>query len=426
MALATLMSSCALDAPFIDETEAEGKLMTRCLAPTLTNPEGLEVVTKATVPNADDFNVVITRQGNARTASDKGTVEYKYSEMPEVLTLPVGEYKVYAHHGENLPYAWDSPYYYGESTFGIEENKITDDVEPIVAKLHNIRVTIVFHPSLVSAMSADSKVEVNVGEQGVLEFNPSETRSAYFKYVPNSQSLTATFSGTVDGSPVVLSKTYDNAAPGNHYRITFRLHGIDDDAPGTISGGVTVDATLEKTDMNLTVDGEPEEFLTDDWRPNQGGGTQTPDDPTPPSSDKSAPLITSAQPSASGKTPVVLGADKVNEVTDNIYCVLDVHSSADNGIEKFEVVIDSNKLTPEELANVGLAEKLDLVNPGSLEEPLRRLNLPVNVGGMKDVSFDITSFMSLLGVLGEGTHKFILTVGDANGETTATLVLHTN
>ncbi|MDE5795205.1 MAG: DUF4493 domain-containing protein [Muribaculaceae bacterium] len=421
LAAIALLTGCANESPFVDVKTAgqTGSLMTRCLAPKLTNTDGVEVGTRADVPSTDDFKVVITRNGGSAStySSTPGSVEYKYSEMPEVLTLPVGDYKVYAHHGENKPAAWDEPYYYGESTFGIDANKITDDVDPIVAKLANIRVTIVFHPSLISAMSADSKVEVKVGNQGVLTFTPTESRSAYFKYVKNSSTLAATFTGIVDGADVVETKTEDNVAPGNHYRITFRMHGIEDDVPGTVQAAVTVDTTVEKVDMNHTFDGEKEEYFEDDMRPNQGGE----DDPTPV--EPTAPQITSAKPTEAGLIPVNLEA--VNEVTENTYCVLNVVSTAENGIEAFDVIIESEKLNADELSNVGLSDKLDLVNPGSLEEPLTNLGLPVNVGGKKSVSFNITGFMPLLGVLGEGTHNFILTVKDANGETTATLKLHT-
>ncbi|MDE6785997.1 MAG: DUF4493 domain-containing protein, partial [Muribaculaceae bacterium] len=409
LATIALLTGCANESPFVDVKTAgqTGSLMTRCLAPKLTNTDGVEVGTRADVPSTDDFKVVITRNGGSAStySSTPGSVEYKYSEMPEVLTLPVGDYKVYAHHGENKPAAWDEPYYYGESTFGIDANKITDDVDPIVAKLANIRVTIVFHPSLISAMSADSKVEVKVGNQGVLTFTPTESRSAYFKYVKNSSTLAATFTGIVDGADVVETKTEDNVAPGNHYRITFRMHGIEDDVPGTVQAAVTVDTTVEKVDMNHTFDGEKEEYFEDDMRPNQGGE----DDPTPV--EPTAPQITSAKPTEAGLIPVNLEA--VNEVTENTYCVLNVVSTAENGIEAFDVIIESEKLNADELSNVGLSDKLDLVNPGSLEEPLTNLGLPVNVGGKKSVSFNITGFMPLLGVLGEGTHNFILTVKDA-------------
>ncbi|MDE6558838.1 MAG: hypothetical protein K2K29_03010, partial [Muribaculaceae bacterium] len=62
----------------------------------------------------------------------------------------------------------------------------------------------------------------------------------------------------------------------------------------------------------------------------------------------------------------------------------------------------------------------------ALESPLTGLGLPVNVGGKQSVSFDITGFMPMLGILGEGNHEFKLTVTDANGTTVKTLKLHTN
>ncbi|MDE5998376.1 MAG: DUF4493 domain-containing protein, partial [Muribaculaceae bacterium] len=132
-----VLTGCSMEETFQKEApESTGTLKTSCLAPKLGNTEGINISTRAGVPSTDDFNVVISRKTNAREAA-QGSVEYKYGEMPEVLTLPVGEYKVYAHHGENMPAEWDSPYYYGESEFSIDANKITDNVDPIVAKLSN-------------------------------------------------------------------------------------------------------------------------------------------------------------------------------------------------------------------------------------------------------------------------------------------------
>ena len=419
-----LLSGCSMEEPFLNGSETQGMLKTSCLAPTLTNTEGNETKTRADVPTTDDFQVVITRNGSRAPEA-----EYRYADMPEVLTLPVGDYKVYAHHGANKTAAWEEPYYYGESTFAIEENKITDEVDPIVAKLANIRVTIVFHATLASVMSQDSKVEVKVGDTGVMTFTGTETRSAYFRYVNQSQTLAATFSGTVDGDRIIETRTHEDVAPGNHYRITFRMHGIDDDDPGNISGNIIVDTSIEEVNMNQTVDGGGDDpILEDDKRPTQGGG-QDPDpglDPEDPIvTPGSAPQITSAKPEKDSGL-VAVDLDKVNEVTSDIYCVLNVTSSADSGITEFKVKIKSEKLNADELMGVGLSDELDLVNPGALEEPLRNLGLPVKVGGMKNVVFDITGFMPLLGVLGEGDHDFELTVGDSNGTSTATLRLHTN
>lgn len=432
LAAAALLTGCAKEDPFVDPVYdgPTGTLMTRCLAPTLSNPEGIEADTRAAVPSTDDFKVVIARKSVNTYAGTPGSVEYKYSDMPEVLTLPADDYKVYAYHGDNKPAAWDEPYYYGESTFGIEANKITDDVEPIVAKLANIRVTIVFHPSLLSAMNDEGKVEVKVGDEGVMTFTPSESRSAYFRYVNQSQTLAATFTGTVDGSPVVQTKTHDNVAPGNHYRITFRMRGIDDDKPGNIDGNITVDASVEKVDMNHTVDGEPEEILDDDWRPTQGGGEGPgtgPEDPNPPVGG-AKPQIEALSPAADGNYAGfdVIDLSKVNEVTDHLYCAWKVTSEADGGFTEFTVDIKSDTLTPEELEGVGVADHLDLINPGDYDDALKGLGFPTRIAGKTEAEFDITGFLSLMNILGEANHEFKMTVTDANGTSVFYVRLHTN
>ncbi len=418
-----MLTGCANEAPFVEPSSEQitGQLITRSIALKLGNTEGIDISTRAEVPSADDFKVVISRK--TKTRDGGGSVEYKYSEMPEVLTLPVGDYKVYAHHGDNKPSAWDEPYYYGESEFGIDANKITDDVDPIVAKLSNIRVTIVFHPSLLGSMSDDSKVEVRVGNQGVMTFKPTESRSAYFKYVDSSQTLAATFTGIVDGSEVVETHTHDQVAPGNHYRLTFRMHGIDDDKPGTITGTVSVDATVEQIDMNHKIDGEGEEYLNPDERPVQGGQ----DEPTPPVGDKTAPQIEAIASTEEAYADFdIIDLSKVNEVTDHLSCAWKVTSEAEGGFTGFTVDIKSDTLTPEELDGVGVAEHLDLIEPGEFEAALKGLGFPTCIGGLSEAEFDITGFLSLMTILGEANHEFKMTVTDANGTSVFYLRLHTN
>lgn len=430
--VAALLTGCAKEDPFAspEYDGPTGTLMTRCLAPTIGNPDGIEAATRAAVPSTDDFKVVIARKTAASAVSTyaetPGSVEYNYSEMPEVLTLPADDYKAYAYYGDNKPAAWDEPYYYGESEFGIEANKITDDVDPIVAKLANIRVTIVFHPTLLSAMSGnDNKVEVKMGGQGTgMTFVPTETRSAYFKYVDQSQTIAATFSGMVDGAQVVQTKTHDNVKPGNHYRITFKLHGIDDENPGTISTGVTIDASVEKVDMNHTIDGEPEEILDDDWRPTQGGDEPTPPGPGPNDPEKSGPKAEALTP---GEGQVGINLDTDNEITDNLYCAWKVTSEAESGFQEFTVDIISNRLTPETLKSVGLTDHLDLINPGVFKEKLQGLGFPVEIGGQTLAEFSISSqFLGLMKNLGAGNHEFKMTIKDSNGTSIVSLKLHNN
>lgn len=421
LCLLVLGGACSNENPFgADEATETGRVSKKALSVELSNPEGVAVVTRAAVPTQDDFNVDFIKDGETTPY-----VSYLFADMPEVVTLPVGVWKAVARYGNNATHAWEAPYFEGSTTFNVVTDKITEVADPIVARLANVRVSIKFDAALQSKMSPDSKVTVKVGESGTLDFSAADAdRSGYFAYVDNSNTLTATFSGNVEDYPVVESKVFDTVSPGAHYAITFRLHDAGAEDPGSITGGVVVDASVTVEDMNITIDGEEDIILEDDLRPIPGG--TTPVDPVDPN-DNPTPLIVSATPAAGGEyagwSPVNL--DAVNEVRDNLYCGLDITSYATDGITAFTVKIDSDTLTPDELDGVGLAQNLDLVNPGAQEDALAGLGFPVNVGGKKFVQFNITGFLPMLSVLGPGNHNFILTVSDANGTTVKTLKLQT-
>lgn len=424
--VAASLGSCSKEDPFVGEdNEGMGKVLKSALNVEIKNEEGIPALyapaTRAVIPAADDFTVDFIRDGQ-----DTPYSSYKYSEMPEVVDLPVGAFTAVAHYGDNASAAWEAPYFKGETKFIVVADKITDTVEPITASLSNVRVSIVFDSSLKAVMSSDSKVTVKVGEVGSLDFTSADAeRSGYFAFVENSCSLTATFSGNVDGDKVTESKVYDTVQPGSHYRITFKLHGFGEGDPGEINGGVTVDAEVEVVDMNVSLDPD-DTTIVDDMRPVEGtDGPDNPDNPDEPV----APAITSASPEAGSEYasfhPVDLSVR--NDVTDDLYCALKIISTADEGIKSFVVTINSEKLTAEELESFGLSQNLDLVNPDpSYAGALEGLGFPINVGGQKDVVFNITGFLTMLSALGPGDHDFVVTVSDANGTSTATLKLRTN
>lgn len=412
IAVVLLLGACSKEDPFVDPeyTGPTGSLRTSCLTPSLPNPEGTS--TRADLPSTDDFQVEITPEGKRTPVKT-----YRYADMPEILTLPIGDYIVTAHHGENPVAEWSSPYYSGSSKFTIEQDKVTDDVEPIVATLSNIRVTINFGPNLRGSMSADSKVIVKVGDGGVKSFDANEGRSAYFRYINDSMTLTATFEGTVDGDHITESKVYEDVAPGNHYIITFKMQGIVEDDPGTISTVLSVDTTIETVDMHYTAEGEDDQILEDDKRPNQGGdeGPEDPNPPTPPVTDKPRPSAFALEPTGEYADCKKLDLDGVNDGNDNLYCAWKIISEAEGGFQAFTVTIISETLTPGELSGVGLTDELDLINPGEFDEALSGLGFPTNLGGKSEAEFDITEFLSLMRALGEGDTRFELSVSDANG-----------
>lgn len=424
LAVLAMAGACSKDEPF-NKDEEMGMVRKSALTPGLSNPEGVPAIyahTRAAAPTADDFTIDFTPVGETQPY-----VSYVYRDMPEVVSLPVGDYVASAHYGENPSQAWEAPYFKGETSFSIVADKITEVEEPIVAKLSNVRVSIKFDSLLKSRMSSDAVVTVNVGESGSLDFTANDAdRSGYFAYVENSSTLTATFSGLVDGYQVSETKAYDNVVPGSHYSITFRLHDAGEEDPGSISTNVTVDAFVEVSDMNITLDPEEDEILEDDMRPVEGEpeGPQPPVDP-----DKKTPVAASLSPDPNGEfsdRTQLLDFNAVNEVTDKLYCAWKVVSEAEGGFQKFDVQIISDTLTPEELESVDLTDNLNLIDPGQYEEALSGLGFPVRIGGQSEAEFNITGFLTLMAALGEANHEFRLTVTDANGTSVITIKLHTN
>lgn len=355
-----------------------------------------------------DFTVQIFRADNGSETLEK---DWKYSETPEIVTLNVGNYnlKVFSH--EVRPSEWEKPYYYADKTFSIEESRMTQ-IDTLVCTLQNIKVTVSYSEDLKTLMGEDCKVSVTVGE-GALDFMKKESRAGYFRSDEESNLLITTFSGTIDGYEEVNRIQVDNVKAGEWRKIHYDIKRPE---PGSKTGGVTpsvtLDASCEIIDHfgNVTID---EEVIED---PNPiDPGTDPDPDPDPQPTD--APKITSSTIKLG--TPVT--------VTEGLQVSVDITSSDKNGLTGLVVDIESPTLTPDELAGMGLASHLDLVNPGDLKTAIEGLGFPTgsNVLNQSKVTFDISDFMPLLGLLGAGTHNFIIKATDAQGTTTETLILVT-
>lgn len=415
--LAGILGACSKDEPFDKETSgATGQLMTSSIDVSLLNENGPRSMRKhgvrAKAPAVGDFKVEFFKEG-----SDEAVESYLYSAMPEIVTLPVGSYVARASYGTNPDAAFDAPYYQGESEkFEIKEDQITDEVSPIVCKFANVCVTILFDAPLRAAMQGDCKVTVKVGDVGTLDYTLSdEDRPGYFAYVAGSNTLAATFTGTIGGAPVSQTKTYEDVKAGNHYTITFRMHDAGEERPGEVSGGtIQIDSSIVDTeDLNYGIDGGDSE-LEDDMRPQETPDTpDTPDEPsTPDNPDSNAPTVNGRAPLDISKV-ITVTADGQTDCP----VILDIHS--DPGIQEFTVTIDSPTLVPL-LTELGVSNVLNMADSTGNEEFFGGLGLQYNVRGQHDVEFDITGFLPLLP---DGTHKFVLYVKDANGQVSKTVEL---
>lgn len=417
--------ACDTEAPFENgNAQGEGSLHTANLNLSVDIDETIKVRSRS--GNDDllpDFHVYFLNS-NGQSVKD-----YIYKDMPEVVTLPSGKYKVKAVYGQDLAADWNNPYFVGvsEKEFEIKANQITTEIDPVKCRLNNVMVSVVFDQDLLDHITGNPQVEVYVNKESSLVYKKSHSDNKTPGYFGHYEvcTLTAEFKGTVDGVNLNEIKTLTDVEPGYHYRLTFYRHVYTGDTSGKIEGAVFVDATVAINNVSENVTIGEESILTDvtwpteDSENNNGQEGEDPKDPDDkPSTYPDGPQITLDKLST-----VELGDDVTNEITADTKVILDIHSNA--GIETFTVRVESNTLDLEALgAKDGV---LDMIEPGDMLETLHQLELlPEGVDSLKgynDVKFDISGFMELLILLGEDNHKFIITVGDADGEDTVYLNL---
>lgn len=431
-AVAMLASACSKEDPFKWQTSnEEGQILKSALAVDMKVDETVRknIRTRAEV-NLDDFNIVFTKAGQSNPAA-----KYKYSEMPDVVTLPAGDYTVTATYGENRIAEWESPYFLGQSEeFTINPYEITSYVAPIECRLENVKVTIDFDAALKAKMDDEAYVEVKVGSSSTLKYTAAEAESqkaGYFMHTAET-TLVATFNGKIDGVQTVETKSMQNIDKGNHYKITFRLHSHDNDPTGDADANVNVDASVSIINIERNVEVGDEPLYDDEWRPieepedpNPGGGDEPSAGWTGPTANAEAPMSLPDVSTWEAKDGVVtVSCSQTVEDPETAHVVLNIASSV--GFTEFYADIKSPTLNASELGTVGLSDHLDLVKDdadlwGTLGPD--GLGLPVDLGGKKTAKFDISKFMVPLSILGHGTHTFEIHAKDANGELVINLVL---
>ncbi len=381
-------------------TDKDGKVSLTSMGVEVSNAE--EVVSRLAV-DLSDYIVTIYNAQNSVSG------EWKYSEMPEVVTLPVGDYKITVKSHKVEKSAWEKPYFLGSKTFSIQDSKITD-IGIIKCVLSNIKVSIKYDESIAPYLGDDVKVIVVANDQGSLTYTKDETRAGYFEAIEGSSTLVATLTGTVNGYYETVVNTYTDVEAGQHRIITYKLKGpnpVTPDETGTINPGegLNVDTEVIVEDLNNDV------TVGEDVIPGERPGKEDPKDPTDPTDP--------VDPPTPGKDPITftsetLSFEEVNTPAEGVNYIVNIHSEA--GLAHLIVEIISNDLTDEMLQGVGLAAQFDLAYPGNLEEALKdSFHFPVgnDVIGQNDVVFDITQFVPLLNIY-QGTHKFKLTATDAN------------
>ena len=318
-------------------------------------------------------------------AADGGKLqEWKYAEMPEIFTLKTGTYKLVAHAPEVTDAAFDTPYCASaEESFEIRQDEITE-IGEVKCTLHNVKVTVKYEDKLMALLGDNVKVTVKVGEEK-LEYTKDETKSGFFHGKAENNVVDVVFQGSVEGEPVSITRSYAEIALGTELIVTYKykesVTGIDPGTGGSFHApGISVDEKLIAVNETGAVLPEEDEIL--DF----------------------------GKPAIEGD-----GFDLSQPVT-NLNQKVVVNLMAPDGIAHVKVEIASENETFAGVIQEMFGGPFDLADPGTLEETLKGLKLPVSeqVINQQLVKFDVTEFMPLLKGEFAGIHRFIIEVVDNN------------
>ena len=259
-AAAAVVSGCDKENPFVFN---DGEGAVDCASMTVD----YSTLTRAGEVDVKDFTVYFID-----TATGAEVKNYRYAELPPIVSLPVGNYKIVADYGENPEADWEKPYYKGETgEFAVSASDVTKFDGNVSCSLSNIRVVVNIDNLCLNAVG-DAKVEVKVGNSGtVLNYDSATNgKAGYFKYVEGSSSITAVLSGTLNGEPISETVAFNDAAGGKSYTVNFTANTPENNDPGEIGGDgmLTIDSsiTVAESGTNVEVDKPYDDILEDDMR----------------------------------------------------------------------------------------------------------------------------------------------------------------
>ncbi|MDE5628095.1 MAG: DUF4493 domain-containing protein [Muribaculaceae bacterium] len=357
---------------------------------------------------------------------------WTYSQMPEVVSLAAGEYRLEVESHKVQKAEWEAPYYLGSKNFSITAGKISN-IGEVECYFSSIKVTILYTDELRAMLGDDVTVTVIANDEGRLEYTPSETRKGYFEAVEGSNTMAVHFAGTVGGVYTTGEKVFTDVEAAQHHIITFKTK----DAPkppqqtGQIdpSEGITIDMDVIREDVDGNIEIEEDVISNDPQRPwgPEEPETPGPDQPGPdqPGPDQPGELI-SFKPSESSTNLKLDVPIEVAQFSSDFGDAI-VNITAEKGFASIHVKIKSSDPNFEMAAADFVPLDFDLADPpADKADTIAGFGLPIrdDVVGQTSAKFDITKFISLLAGF-KGTHTFTVTVTDAEGNTAdMTLIFH--
>lgn len=341
--------------------------------------------------------------------------QYTYSEMPEIISLPVGTYTVVASSAEAATNGFDVPFYTGSTEqFTIKENELTE-VSALTCRLANVMISVEYDEELRKLMGEDVVTTVKIGDNS-LDIPSSETRKAYLIAPASAGSMDITLKGTIDGESVTEVKRVDNVQAGQYNIIKYVLNSVDDGTNSNVGGNlniaINIDSSMTSSDETVGVN-PGEEPGIDDF-PTDGG-----EEPGDGDGDGEGGITSDISITGKNLGGSPFDIDQTQTITGATTLIVGIEAPA--GIQNLKVKITSAGNDDFNGIGEGLGE-FDLAHSDSMNENAQAmipvLGLPIDdaVLNQTNLDFNISKFTSMLAGF-KGTHTFKITVTDNQGKT---------
>ena len=178
-------SSCDSDRVLADGI---GKLRLSLSADTTSLNKGINNSTKAAV--SDEFEKFLTTADyKIRIVQQSDTVQSydRFDEMPSEIELKEGAYTLIASKGDNLPSAFENPYFEGSTDFTVKAGMSTPI--DVICTLGNARITVDYTEDFKEAYSDYTVLLSSAFTSGSLEIKKDETRPAYMQVAKEGSEL---------------------------------------------------------------------------------------------------------------------------------------------------------------------------------------------------------------------------------------------
>ena len=178
-------SSCDSD---LVPADGIGKLRLSLSADTTSLNKGINNSTKAAV--SDEFEKFLTTADyKIRIVQQSDTVQSydRFDEMPSEIELKEGAYTLIASKGDNLPSAFENPYFEGSTDFTVKADMSTPI--DVTWTLGNARITVDYTEDFKEAYSDYTVLLSSAFTSGSLEIKKDEMRPAYMQVAKEGSEL---------------------------------------------------------------------------------------------------------------------------------------------------------------------------------------------------------------------------------------------